>query len=155
MKDKVWDEVKKLQYDVDNMFSRFFNMEPFLTPIRTRILGKPTILTKYRQPFTNIKETDKEIIAEIEMPGVDKRDILINLTEQGIEVKTEKKSRIEKKKKGAYKLETSYVGFYKYFHLPNNADASKATADYNEGLLTIRMPKKIIKIEKKRMLEVK
>ena len=66
-------------------------------------------IPNFRKPLTDIWETENEVVASIEIPGVDKKDIDINLTEDKLEIKVEKKHEKEDKKKGMYRLERSYA----------------------------------------------
>lgn len=115
------------------------------------------VSSNYRLPVSDIYETDKEIVAEIDLPGVDKKDIKVNVTEGSIEVKAEKKkeTKQEGKKKGMFRLERSFAGFYRRFPLPNNVDADKANAEYREGVLKVTVPKLQIEDKKRKQLEIK
>ncbi|HLD88820.1 MAG TPA: Hsp20/alpha crystallin family protein [Candidatus Nanoarchaeia archaeon] len=95
----------------------------------------------FRQPLSDIKETDKEIIASIEIPGVDKKDIQLNITETNLEVKVEKKEEVRVEKKGYVKAERSYKGFYRSFLLPARVILEKSKANYKDGVLEVVMPK--------------
>jgi HSP20 family protein len=98
----------------------------------------------YRKAVSDIYETDKDIIANIELPGIEKKDIKLNIKEDKIEIKVEKKSEVEKKdeKKGFYRRERLYSGFYRCFKLPVYADTEKVDADFKNGVLNITIPKK-------------
>jgi len=47
----------------------------------------------FREPVSDLKETDKEVIASIEMPGVSKKDIQLNVTEDGLKSKSSRNTR--------------------------------------------------------------
>ncbi len=141
-----WDEIRRLQEEMDRMFERFFNRDyifadrPQLTHNNNR---REWVPADYREPLADIFETDKEIIATIELPGVDKKDIDVNLRDDGLEIKVEKKDehKEEDKKKGFYRIERRYSGFYRFIPLPEYADRSKIDATYNNGVLELRIPK--------------
>jgi len=157
--DRIFDELKRMQQQIDNTFKNFFEMDFF--NINHNLLKGPKgeiSKTNYKLPLSNIYETDKEIIAEIEMPGVDKKDIKIQIDKNGIEIKAENKAEIkqENQKKGIYRFERNYSGFYRYFSLPSYADTEKANAEYKNGILKIIIPKlKIVEEKKKKLIEVK
>jgi len=100
--------------------------------------------TGYRRAFANYKETDKEFVVQVEIPGVDKEDIKLNVTDTGLEIKAEKKSEKEKGEKNGeeYSYTKSYAGFYQMFDVPENADLENIDASYKNGVLSIRLPKK-------------
>jgi len=62
--------------------------------------AEETLPAEYRQPSIDVVETDREVIARAEMPGLDKENIKINLTEDRLEISAETKKEEEKKEKG-------------------------------------------------------
>ena len=90
----IWDEMRRMQEQMDSLFSNFFSFEPFGSDFLLEDKsGKGDLVTSnYRTPASDIYETDKEFVAEIDMPGVEKGDIKVNVTKEGIEVKAEKKA---------------------------------------------------------------
>ena len=156
----IWDELRRMQDEMDRLFEAFFRNEPIGWGGSTPLLAGPNSsaavqTSDYRQPLADMWETDDEVITTVELPGVDKQDIKINATEDGIEVKVEKKDerKEEDKKKGRYRLERSYSGFYRYIALPENIDPNKINASYKNGVLELRMPK--VEKEKRKGREIK
>ncbi len=143
-----WDpfeEMKKIRREMDFMFERLFKRE-FRLPYKDKELA-------IRQPLSDIVEKGDDVIVTLEMPGVDKKDIILNITDEYIEVKTEKKEEFRIEKKGLHKYERSYKGYHRVLPLPTKVDADKAIAEYKNGILKIIIPKKEKKlIEKKRIL---
>ena len=132
----IWDEMRRMQEEMDALFSRM-ESRPLLSGSDS---GKS--LVPFRRAMADVRETDKEIIAQIELPGAEKADIKLNATEDGIEVKAEKKAEVEKEEKGTYSYQKRYAGFYRYIGLPLGADVSKVDATFKNGLLEIHVPKK-------------
>jgi HSP20 family protein len=157
----IWDEMRRMQEQMDSLFNNFFSTEPLWDQQQLLLEDSSkkgdVITSNYAQPLSDVWETDKEVVAEIDMPGVDKKDIKVNVTEDGIEVKAETKSETkeEDKKKGMFRLERRYSGFYRNFSLPKDVDADKAEAEYKNGVLKIRVPKLKIEEKKKKLLEIK
>jgi HSP20 family molecular chaperone IbpA len=143
-----------------NLLSNFFRDEPFWSskPLFPPLgPSKELALMNYIEPLSDIIETDKEIKAKMEIPGVKKEDIKINATEDGVEVKCEKSGEIEEedKKKGRYRLERNYSGFYRYFSLPESANVDKIEADYKDGILELVIPKTKKESKKEKEIKVK
>jgi len=88
-----------------------------------------------------IDEGDKYVI-EIDLPGVDKKDIIINVFDNTLEIKAEKKTGIEERRAGVIRKERRYLGFYKSIKLPEDADINKIKAKYENGVLRIEIGKK-------------
>ncbi len=154
----IWDEMRRMQVEMNNIFSRFFGNEPFSKP--EGLLegpGKSLAESNFRQPLADFIDKGNEVVAKIEMPGVDKKDIEINVTEDGIEIKAENKDeyREEDKKKGRFSIERSCSGFYRYFTLPKGADTEKIEATCKNGILELRIPKKEGHKTKTKRIEVK
>lgn len=98
-------------------------------------------LDKYKPATTDVRETDKEVIAAFDMPGIDKKDIELNVTEDTLSVRAEKKHEVKKEEKGYFHQERSYAGFYRQVHLPAKVLSDKAKAKYDNGVLKVIIPK--------------
>ncbi len=155
----IFDEMRRMQEQMDTMFENFFANDPFMDRNHLLLEGPSTgkkgelVTSSYKQPLSDIYETDKEVIAEVEIPGVDKKDIQVNVDQNGIDIKAETKH--EDKKKGMYRFERNYSGFYRHFSLPSNVNADKANAEYKDGVLKIIIPKLKIEESKRKLIDVK
>lgn len=102
----------------------------------------------FRKAFADHWETEKEFVATVELPGVDKKDIDIKAEEGALEIKVEKQQQEDKtEKEGEFHMRR-YAGFYRKIPLPENTLPDESKATYKNGILEIRIPK--IKEEKKR-----
>jgi HSP20 family protein len=149
MFDDMFEEMKRLQREINRSFGDFWESDSFKAlPDYT---GRKGALSM-RSPLTDLEETDKEVIAKFEMPGIDKKDIQLNITPDKIEVKVEKKQEAKVEKKGFYREERSYRGFYRAMVLPSEVLAEKAKAKYKDGILEVTMPK--VESKKKNKIEI-
>src|SRR3989344_205450 len=141
MEDKLIDfDIRNVFEETEKIFNNIFTKEErFLEPLNKINRG----LKLFRQPLSDLKETNKEVIAIIEIPGVDKKDIELNITENNLDVKVEKKSeiKVEDKNKGFFRSERSYNGFYRSINLPCKIVPEKAKASYKNGILEVIIPK--------------
>ncbi len=155
----IWDELRRMQEEMDSLFNSFIGSRSSfgLLPGSSMSEEKSVITPNYRQPLADVFETDKELIMNIELPGVDKKDIEVELKGNNLEVKVERKEehKTEDKKKGFYRLERSYAGFYRQFPLPENVNKDKIDASYKNGVLEIRIPKKSAKSSKGSKINIK
>ena len=88
-----------------------------------------------------LRESEDEICARIEMPGLEPENISIAV-EQGVLVVTGEKRVVREERRGRYHLtERAYGRFERALPLPTEVDESRATADYRRGVLTVRLPK--------------
>ncbi|MDD2445139.1 MAG: Hsp20/alpha crystallin family protein [Candidatus Nanoarchaeia archaeon] len=153
----IWDEMRRMQESMDSLFNNFFSDSFVKNPLLIGDINQENLLpAKYKMPISDLYETEKEFVAELDMPGLDKSDIKVNVTKNSIEIKAEKckEEEQENKKKGFYKLERNFSGFYKNFALPNNIDSEKAKAEYKNGVLRVSIPKLEIEEEKKKYLDI-
>lgn len=92
-------------------------------------------------PSVDIGETDKEFVVKAELPEVRKEDIRVNVDDSTLSISGERKAEKEEKGVRYHRLERSYGRFERSFSLPDEADASKITSEYKEGILTVHLPK--------------
>ncbi len=87
------------------------------------------------------RENDKEVHIQVELPGLDEKDVEILLTENSLTIKGEKKEEEEDKGKDYYHVERSYGPFQRVIPLPEGMDTQKAEAKFKKGILSISLPK--------------
>jgi len=93
-------------------------------------------------PAVDVYETPSHVGLRVEVPGLDKKDIEVHVEDGVLSVKGEKKFEHQDKGKNWRRVETRYGAFHRSFVLPDTVDAEKIEAGYNQGVLTISMPRK-------------
>jgi len=132
-----FDEISKMHERMDELFKKMFRSERLsIDSDHSRELA-----AGIRTPATDLKETDKMVIANFEMPGIPKENIELNVTDTSLEVKGKRNVEKELKKKGIYTYESSASEFYRRIPLPTEIIASKAIASFKDGLLHVEIPK--------------
>ena len=102
----------------------------------------PLIPSKWQKfPRINIEDKKGNIIAEIETPGINPKDIDISVENNILQVKGHSESKTEEKKKNYLKQEFSKGYFERTISLPSDVKGDKAKASYKDGILTVIMPK--------------
>ena len=106
-------------------------------------------------PAVNTREGEFAYHIEVDLPGVNKKDIHVDLKDDVLTISGERKIKNEVKKKDYYKMESSYGKYQRSFTLPDNADSENIKANCEEGMLEVVIPKlkKIDKDDKK--IEIK
>ena len=89
----------------------------------------------------DLYEEKDEIVAKVELPGMEKDDIEVNIIDHRLTVKGEKKKEKEIKEENFYRSERSYGSFIRALDLPKEVQAEKAQASFKAGVLEIRLPK--------------
>jgi len=92
-------------------------------------------------PSVDIFEDGDDIVVKTELPGMEKDNIEVNLTENTITLSGEKKKEEKVEKKDYYHLERSYGAFSRSFNLPTDVQTDKAKASFKNGVLEVRIPK--------------
>jgi HSP20 family protein len=94
-------------------------------------------------PAVNIKENDKNFSIDVAAPGMKKEDFKINLDHNRLTISSERKNEKSEEKDNFSRKEFSYQSFSRSFTLPENmVDSDKIAAKYNDGILTIELPKR-------------
>jgi HSP20 family protein len=105
-------------------------------------------------PSVDIHEADKELVLTAELPGVEENDIEVNLEGNVLFLKGKREFEKETKEEDYHRIERSYGSFYRSFRLPHYVDQDKIKAEYEDGLLKLRMPKKAeLKAKKVKVLK--
>jgi HSP20 family protein len=105
-------------------------------------------------PSVDIYEKDNEIVLTAEVPGIDEKDIEINIEDNTLTIKGERKFEKETKEENYHRIERSYGSFFRSFTLPGAVDQDKIQAEHENGILKITMPKKTeLKPRKVRVLK--
>ena len=102
-------------------------------------------------PRVDVRENETEVVVEAELPGMQEDDVDITLRDGVLTVKGEKKSEREEEKDDFHITERSYGSFNRSFRLPETVDEEGVTADLENGVLRVTLPKKpeAVKAEKK------
>lgn len=97
----------------------------------------------WNYPALNVRQTDKEVVVEADVPGMKQEDIDIEIGENSVSIKGERKATHEEsdKKHSYYHREVNYGSFHRAVTLPVEIDADNAKADLEHGTLTIVLPK--------------
>lgn len=127
----------------------FADVDDFPTGLRlfedtvNRLLSEPTTNRPWA-PAVDILETENELVLKADVPGLEMKDIDIQLENGTLTIKGERKFEREEKNKGYHRLERSYGSFVRYFTVPESVDVEHVKAEYTSGVLTITLPKKEI-----------
>lgn len=92
-------------------------------------------------PAFDVSETDKELIVRAEVPGMDKKDIKITVSDGILTIEGEKKHEKKEENEQYHRVERRYGTFSRTMRLPDEVDADKVDATYKDGVLNIRLPK--------------
>ena len=92
-------------------------------------------------PAVNIREDDKNYVLDLAIPGIDKKDLKIDINEDVLTISSETKNESEESSDGYKRKEFSYSTFCRSFYVPENVTREKIEANYKDGILSVALPK--------------
>ncbi|MBW2067221.1 MAG: Hsp20/alpha crystallin family protein [Deltaproteobacteria bacterium] len=116
--------------------NRFFE-EPFLPSVW---FGEEPFFGEWK-PAVDIYDDDDKMVIKAELPGVDKKDIEVDLKDRVLTIKGERSQESETKEENYYRRERAYGKFQRSFTLPGDYDPDKVKAEYKDGVLHVEIPK--------------
>lgn len=123
-----------LQREIDRLFEDFTRGFPTLAPFTGGNGGSLT-------PSVDVSETDKEIEITAELPGLEEKDVQINVADNVLTIRGEKSAEKEQKDKNYRLVERSYGSFERTLELPSGVDADVIKASLSKGVLKVTVPK--------------
>src|SRR6266542_332432 len=90
-------------------------------------------------PQVEVFEREGQLIVRADLPGLERDDIKVDIDEDNISIKGERKQEHEENREGFYRSERSYGRFYRNIPLPEGVDPESCTANFNNGVLEIKM----------------
>jgi len=89
----------------------------------------------------DIAEDDKEYVITAELPEIKKEGVKVTVESGVLTISGERKFEKEEKGKKYHRIERAYGSFVRSFTVPDDADGSKVSAEFKEGVLRVHMPK--------------
>jgi HSP20 family protein len=106
------------------------------------------------KPAVNIREDDKKYSLELAVPGIDKKDLKIEVNEDILTISMEQKQEKEEEVAGYKRREFSYSSFCRSFYLPEDTNQDKIDASYKDGILTVDLHKTEEKAKLSKMVKI-
>jgi len=92
-------------------------------------------------PAVNIREDEKNYVLDLAIPGIDKKELKIDVNEDVLTISSEHKNESEENGNGYKRKEFSYSAFSRSFYIPENVNKEKIEANYKDGVLSLSLPK--------------
>lgn len=148
------EEVRRGVTEFDRMLDRFDQMmatELWNRPFRSFWPSLPSLLRpsrsvmreviSFRAPAVDLYEGEDEVVIKAEVPGMDKGDLKIDLTDSMLTISGEKKKEEDVRGEAYTYSERSYGSFTRSLHLPCAVKSEKAKATFINGILEVKLPK--------------
>jgi len=107
------------------------------------------------QPKVDIVDEGGALRLTAELPGMEKKDLEIDVEDGFLVLRGEKRVDAKQEEKGCYRLERAFGSFQRVLPLPDGVDLEHAEARFDQGVLTLRLPKKASEAKASRKLEIK
>ena len=106
----------------------------------TRLMSEPRTARPW-SPAVDILESENELVVKADLPDVKENDIDVQVERQTLTIRGERKFEKDENA-GFHRIERSYGSFLRSFAVPSTVDTEKVAAEYKNGVLTVRLPKK-------------
>ena len=130
-----WDPFKDMD-ELNKRLNSLFNLSP-----SRQTNGKEAMTVAEWLPLVDITEDDKQYLIKAELPEVRKDDVKVTVENGVLTLSGERKFEKEEKEKKYHRIERAYGSFTRSFTVPDDADDTKVSAEFKDGLLTVRLAK--------------
>lgn len=137
--DPFFEDILSLRERIDRIFDE--SIDTLMRPTEREIRKG------YFTPTVDIYEDEKEIIITAELPGIQQKDIEIEMKGDRLTIKGERKLEKEEKKDRYVKIERQYGSFSRSFTMYTPIKKDQIKAQYKDGILEVRLPKQEVKKE--------
>jgi HSP20 family protein len=140
-----------LRSEMDRLFDAFMGGLPTFPSMFTPGVARGFALT----PSLDVKETDKEIVVEAELPGLEDKDISLMMQNGMLTIQGEKRLDYDEEKEDYHVMERRYGSFSRSLRVPDTVDEAKVEARFENGVLKITLPKRPEAASEQRKIEIK
>lgn len=150
--------LRTLHHDINRLFDEFFGREDGLFFPGFAEAGNsawPAGLLGASYPKIDFHETEKEFRLSAELPGMSEEDIELDLSQNVLTIKGEKKEERVEDDKGWYRMERQYGSFSRSIPLPSEVESSAIEATMKNGVLRVLMPKKVEEEKPSKSISIK
>ena len=144
------DIFSSMRGEMDRMFERFEHGFPRLPAVFGRGFERDLMV-----PELDVHDNGKQLTIEVDLPGVEEKDVTVTLANGMLTIKGEKKTEREETKDNYYLAERSYGAFERSLHLPDTIDEAMLEARFEKGVLKISAPKRPEAVKAEKKIEIK
>lgn len=124
-----------------SLFASPFTFMRRMTEEMDRALAKYKVPEpEFWAPTLEVTESNGNYVAKLELPGLTKEDVKVEVTDEGLIITGERKLEKEEKEEGYFRSERSYGTFYRSIPLPKEAKIENIKAELNNGVLVVTVP---------------
>nr|WP_321468063.1 Hsp20/alpha crystallin family protein [uncultured Desulfobulbus sp.] len=147
------DPMLQIHRDIDQMFDQFFR--GWGLPHRGAMGAFDDFLgTSLLKPKVDLSAAENQYLLTVEIPGVSEKDVSIDISNNTLTIRGDKKQEKEEKGKDYYRIERSYGSFQRVLSLPEDVDQDNIKAAFKDGVLTVTMPRKALPAGEVKKIEI-
>lgn len=132
-----------------NLMAPSIAAKTFFDDAFTRGLTREGVSKPNGFPLVNIKESDEKFLVDLAVPGLNKSDMKIEVIEDRLVISAEKKAEMKDVNEKVTRREFSYSAFSRSFSLPETVNQEAIAATYENGILSVSLPKKLEVVKQK------
>ncbi len=117
--------------DLDRMWTA-----PFTTPFRAFTSKEPVEWA----PMIDVFEKDKRLVTRVDLPGLKKEDVKVEVIDGNLTISGERKREFEETKENVFRCEREYGSFFRTVPLPDGATFDDVKATFSDGVLEVTLP---------------
>lgn len=139
--------MRRMSDEMDRMFEQFYD--------DVRGAGRPQAPGAAWSPRIEVVQKQDKLVVRAELPGVRKEDVNVELGDDALTIRGERREEHEEEREGFYRTERSYGSFYRAIPLPEGVIGESAEASFRDGVLEITMQAPPQEVSRSRRLEIK
>lgn len=131
-----WNPFREME-DLQKRLDTLFNLESS----RPGVPKEESITVARWAPLVDVSEDEREYLIKAELPEVHKDDVKVTVENGVLTIAGERKLAAEEKTRKYHRVERAYGNFVRSFAVPDDADDARVSADFKDGVLTLRLVK--------------
>jgi len=151
--------VRRMMEDMDRLFSNFGSSQEQLDHAGlqrgTQSALQPFSPRNLWSPQVEVFERENNIVVRADLPGLTRDNVDVEIEDETLIIRGERRNDLEDKRDGYYRSERSYGSFYRAIPLPEGIDAGAANASFKDGVLEVTLTKPKQQVSKAKKVEVK
>lgn len=135
----------RMNREMNQLMRAFFGDDEWLVPTMRAASRTPAWFGNYSprhfSPLVDVTDSGSHLVVSAELPGLDKKDIELTFHEGTLFIKGEKRQQNDHEENGCYRTERFYGSFQRTVPLPSDVQAEGIEAQFDKGVLTVKLPK--------------
>jgi HSP20 family protein len=124
-----WSALREMERELSRVFSDYYG-------------DNADLFNSAWVPQADLSETEEEYILQADLPGLKREEVELVCVDNTVNIKGERKHEVEEEKSGYHRTERRYGAFQRSFEIPGGFAADKVTASFEDGVLTVHLPKR-------------